>query len=94
MTLTGINYAVFVACDDVTTEDELIRSLAGAYPADALRSAVDRMVIARIVYRSRSRQLVNLPLLRECPPVNMPEIASSATGGLENPSELKIGELV
>jgi ribosomal peptide maturation radical SAM protein 1 len=67
--LSGIHYDVFVACDEVAAEDTVFRDLSSSYAISDLTSALSQMVSARIIYRSPSGQLINLPLLRETRPL-------------------------
>lgn len=63
--LDGVACEIFVACDEVRSEDELIRKFAGRASREDIVATLDRLVDARYVFRSSSRQVINLPLLRE-----------------------------
>lgn len=63
--LDGVWAEIFVRCDEVVGVDKLVREFAGRVPAEELRAFVDRLHSQRLVYRSPSGQVVNLPMLPE-----------------------------
>jgi ribosomal peptide maturation radical SAM protein 1 len=72
---------VFSSCDEVRSQDGLVRDFSGIIPEGEILAFLDRMVAQRLIYRSPSGQLINLPLLRESreryQPV--PEVARAAS---------------
>jgi ribosomal peptide maturation radical SAM protein 1 len=88
VTITGLMYELFVACDEVRTLNELKSLMIDRASGEEIEAIVERMVSARIVYRSRSDQLVNLPLLSPSDPlpegITNDELGSSLRPQLES----------
>jgi hypothetical protein len=63
--LDGVWADVFTACDEVRQDADLVRSFSNVAPPAEILAFIDRMVDARLIYRSSSGQLINLPLLQQ-----------------------------
>ena len=63
--LVGLDHDIFVACDTPRTVDEMVRRFGPLHGEAQVRARLDRMVAARIMFRSRSGQILSLPLLAE-----------------------------
>jgi ribosomal peptide maturation radical SAM protein 1 len=64
-TLVDVWAEIFTACDEVTTEAELLRAFSDRVPGDDLLGFLAQLAADRLVYRSPGGQVVNLPLLLE-----------------------------
>ncbi len=65
LTLTGLRAEIFIACDAVRSESELVKQFAERIPAGDMVRFLEEMVARRLVYRSAARQYLNLPLLKD-----------------------------
>lgn len=61
--VTGVWAEVFTACDEVTTYSGLVKRFAHRVAEEELQAFLDELHARRLLYRSESGQIVNLPLL-------------------------------
>jgi hypothetical protein len=60
---------IFMHCDEIRGEDDVVTRFADRVPPAEITAFLERMIAARLLYRSPSRQLINLPLMKEIPDV-------------------------
>jgi ribosomal peptide maturation radical SAM protein 1 len=63
--LDGLAAAVFLECDRVRGESELLKAFAGQAESDEVLRILGELVAQRLVYRSPRRRYLNLPLLKD-----------------------------
>jgi ribosomal peptide maturation radical SAM protein 1 len=63
VTLVSPFSEVFSACDELCSESELIQRFSELIAPENIRSLIEDFISKRFIYRSKSGQLINLPLL-------------------------------
>jgi ribosomal peptide maturation radical SAM protein 1 len=81
LTLDGVHAKIFTHCDQIRTQDEVIRSFENVVSAQDIQAFLDEMINRRLIYRAPSGQLINLPLLTD---VSERAVALSKNGELRD----------
>lgn len=63
--LEGLTAEVFVMCDAIRGEKEIVKQFAGRASEEFIRATLDDLVARRLVYRSARDRYLNLPLLKD-----------------------------
>ncbi len=91
-TLEGSWAALFSHLDEVRLETEIMRRFAHIGTASEITAFLDEMAAKRLVYRSPSGELINLPFLREArlgiPARPSDEAGAATTGRARRPAEI------